>query len=275
MEPKSILLTGCSSGVGYFAAHGLKKRGWRVVAACRKASDCARLAGEGLDTVRLDYADTAGIGVALDDVLGRTGGRLDALVNNGGYSQPGAIEDVSTELLRAQFETNVFGWHELTRRVVPVMRRQGSGRIVNVSSVLGYVSGRFRGAYAGSKHAIEALSDALRLELAGSGIDVVLIEPGPIRSRFIDNALARIEATIDIDASVHREAYRKELGRLAGDDRSSRFRLGPEAVFAKLVDALESPHPKARYRVTLPAHAAALLKRLLSTRMLDRILLGQ
>ncbi len=272
---RTILITGCSSGIGYCAAHGLKKRGWRVFASCRKQADCDRLASEGLETVRLDYMDTDSITEAVALVLEKTGGRLDALYNNGSFSQPGALEDVTTDMLRAQFEAGVFGWHELTRQVIPVMRRQGSGRIVNCSSVLGFVAGRFRGAYVGAKFAIEGLTDSLRLDLAGSGIHVVLIEPGPIKTRFIDNAVTRIHGSIDVEGSVHHADYQRELATLDKGGPGSRFRQPPEAVVAKLVLALESPHPRARYRVTLPTHAAALMKRLLPTRVLDWILLKQ
>jgi NAD(P)-dependent dehydrogenase (short-subunit alcohol dehydrogenase family) len=185
---RTILITGCSSGIRHHVAGGLKKRGWRVFAAARKEADRERLAGEGFEAVRLDYTDAGSIAAALDAVLAKTGGKLDALFNNGGYAQAGALEDLSTDLVRAQFEVNFFGWHELTRRVIPVMRRQGFGRIVFCSSVLGYMSVRYRGAYSASKYAVEAMADTLRLELHGSGIRVVLIEPGPIASRFVDNA---------------------------------------------------------------------------------------
>jgi NAD(P)-dependent dehydrogenase (short-subunit alcohol dehydrogenase family) len=272
MAQKSILITGCSSGIGQYAAIALKKRGWRVFATVRNEADRARLTSEGLDVLLLDYADQASIAAALDQVLSATGGRLDALVNNGAYSQPGAIEDLPTELLRAQFEVNVFGWHELTRLVVPVMRRQGSGRIVQISSVLGFLGGRFSGAYVGSKFAIEGLTDSLRLEVAGSGVAAVLIEPGPIATRFIEHAVKVARASIDIAGSVHREAYERALTQMAQRDRSP-FERGPEAVFAKLIRALESKRPRARYRVTFATHMAAAMKRVLPTRLLDWVLL--
>lgn len=272
--PRTILITGCSSGIGHAAAHGLKQRGWRVFASVAKDEDIGPLKDEGLEALRLDYTDQASIAAALDQVLAATGGRLDALINNGAYAQAGALEDVATELFRAQFETNLFGWHELTRRVIPLMRRQGEGRIVFMSSVLGFVAAPFRGAYAASKHAVEAYADTLRLELHKTGIRVVLIEPGPIKSRFIVSARERIASSLDVENSVHREAYERELARLAGGESSSPWRLGPEAVVRKLVLALESPHPKARYRVTLPTQVAGWLKRLLPTEMMDAVLRG-
>lgn len=273
MSGRTILITGCSSGIGHHAAHGMKARGWRVFAAARSEADVARLSGEGFAAVRLDYADAASIAAAVDAVLAATGGTLDALFNNGGYAQPGAIEDLDTALLRAQFEGNVFGWHDLTRRVIPVMRRQGHGRIVFNASVLGFVAARFRGAYVASKHAIEGYADTLRIELAGSGIDVVIIEPGPIESRFRATAVGHA-AEIDVAGSVHRAAYERDLAGQRAGNVEERFRKGPEAVLEALVHAVESRRPRARYRVTTPTKVAAFLKRILPTRAMDRIIGG-
>jgi len=256
-------------------ATALHARGWRVFAACRRPTDCARLAREGFETLRLDYADPESIAAAVDHVLAATGGTLDALFNNGAYSHPGAIEDVSPEHLRAVLETNVVGWYDLTRRVLPAMRAQGHGRIVNCSSVLGFLAVRFTGAYSASKYAVEGWSDALRLELRGTGIFVSIIQPGPIESRMIENARLRFMEIVDLPNSRFREAYRRELSRLAGTGRRSAFRLGPEAIVPPLIHALESPSPKARYRVTLPSQVGAWLKRILPTSAMDRVLLRQ
>lgn len=272
---RSILVTGCSSGIGRHAAIGLKARGWRVFAAVRQVEDMKALADEGFEAIHLDYDSPAIISTALYRILDMTKGRLDAVFNNGAYGQLGAVEDINTELLRAQFESNFFGWHELIRRVVPIMRRQGSGRIVNCSSILGIVTTRYRGAYASSKYALESLTDALRLELSGTGIHVVLIEPGPIVSRFAEHAVSRFRETVKVDASPHRDDYLKALARLEMGESSSRFKRGPDAVLNKLIMALENDRPRARYRVTVPTHAAALMKRTLSSRLLDRILLRQ
>ena len=225
-----------------------------------------------MEALYLDYTDEASILACADVVLARTGGKLDALFNNGAYGQVGAVEDLSTAVLRRQFETNVFGWHTLTRRIVPVMRAQGHGRIVQCSSILGFVAGKYRGAYVGSKFALEGLTDALRLELDGSPIHVALIEPGPIATRFTQTALSNFQATVDVDASVHRVEYRSQLARMQGTRRPSRFKLGPEAVTAALVHALESPRPRLRYRVTVLTKAAALMKRLLPARLMDRLI---
>ena len=274
-EPRTILITGCSSGIGYHCAHELQKRGWRVFAACRQQIDCDRLEREGLQTVRLDYTDEDSIAAAVDFVLAETGGRLDALFNNGAYAHPGAVEDLSTKHLRTLLETNFIGWYDLTRRILPAMRRHGSGRIVNCSSVLGFVAVRFTSAYSASKFAVEGWSDALRLELRGTGISVSLLQPGPIRSRMLENARMRFMDTIDVRNSPFRTDYGRELSRLSGSSKRSAFKLGPEAMLAPLIHALESPAPRARYRVTIPTLIGAWLKRILPTPMMDRVLLRQ
>jgi NAD(P)-dependent dehydrogenase (short-subunit alcohol dehydrogenase family) len=266
---RCVLITGCSSGIGHTCAHGLARRGWQVVASARKPEDVLRLRAEGLSSVQLDLDDPASIGAALARTLELTGGRLDALFNNGAYGQPGAVEDLNRETLRAQLETNLLGWHDLTCRVIPIMRRQGHGRIVHNSSVLGLVALPFRGAYAASKFALEGLTDTLRLELRGSGIQVCLIEPGPILSRFRENAHRVFRERIDIAGSVHREAYLRAEARLLKEGPAQPFTLPPEAVLAKLIHALESPRPRPRYAVTFPTHLFLWLRRVLSTRALD------
>ena len=270
---KSILITGCSSGIGYDAAHGLAARGWRVFATCRKQVDCVRLRGEGLESFVLDYADEASVSAALAQVLAATGGTLDALFNNGAFALPGAAEDLPRAGLREVFETNVFGWHDLTRQVIPVMRAQGAGRIVNCSSVLGLVCAPWRSAYNASKFAVEGLSDTLRLEMRGTGIEIVLIEPGPITSKIRQNATIAFEKWIDWENSARADAYRTTLlKRLYDKPSKDRFELPASAVTQKLVHALESPRPRARYFVTTPTYIMATLKRLLPTRALDWIL---
>lgn len=268
----SILVTGCSSGIGAYCARALKKDGWRVFATVRREADRAPLEAEGIETFLMDYTKPETIAVLVDDVLARTGGRLDALFNNGAYGQGGAVEDLPVEALREQFETNVFGWHDLTRRLVPVMRRQGHGRIVQCSSILGLIPYRWRGAYNASKFALEGLSLTLRMELAGSGVHVSLIEPGPIESRFTANALAAIERHIDLENSVHAQAYRGQLRRLRGESRPARGKLGPDAVYRALRRALTARAPKPHYVVTRPAKEGALLKRLLPAALFYRLL---
>jgi NAD(P)-dependent dehydrogenase (short-subunit alcohol dehydrogenase family) len=271
-SPRSVLITGCSSGIGLCAARGLQARGYRVFATARRRSDVERLATEGLEALALDLDEPESIGEALEAVLSRTGGSLFALFNNGAYGQPGAVEDLSREVLRAQFETNLFGWHDLTRRVVPVMRRQGGGRIVQNSSVLGLVSLAYRGAYNASKHALEALTDTLRLELRGTGIHLSLIEPGPIESRFRANSHLKFLRNIDRSASPHAARYAAMEARLTREGPAAPFTLPPEAVLRKLVHALESRRPRARYYVTFPTHLFGVLRRVLPDRALDAVL---
>lgn len=269
---KTILITGCSSGIGYCVAKGLRSRGYRVFASARKTADVERLAAEGFESLLLDLDRPDSIGSALENLLGQTGGRLYALFNNGAYGQPGAVEDLEREVLKAQFETNLFGWHDLTRRLIPVMRRQGEGRIIQNSSVLGFVALRYRGAYNASKYALEGLTDTLRLELRGSGIHISLIEPGPIESRFRANGYLKWKAHIDAAHSVHREAYQAMEERLTKEGPVARFTLPPEAVLKRVIHALESPRPRARYYVTFPTYLFGTLKRLLSTSALDWVL---
>jgi NAD(P)-dependent dehydrogenase (short-subunit alcohol dehydrogenase family) len=270
--PRTLLITGCSSGIGLAAARTLHARGWRVFATCRKTEDVSRLEAEGLESLRLDLDDSASIRAAVEAVLARTGGGLDALFNNGGYGQTGAVEDLPRQALREQFETNLFGWVELTNLVIPAMRRQGHGRIVMNSSVLGLAALPYRGAYVAAKFALEGLTDTLRLELAGSGIHVSLIEPGPIVSRFRENALRHFRRHIDIAQSVHRQAYEAQLARLEKPGPAAPFTLPPAAVVDKLIHALESRRPRPRYYVTVPTHLIGHARRFLTTRGLDRLL---
>ncbi|MEX1235624.1 MAG: SDR family oxidoreductase [Roseovarius sp.] len=270
---RSILITGCSSGIGYDAAHGLAARGWRVFAACRQEADCDRLRGEGLESPRIDYADEASIASGLAEVLEATGGRLDALFNNGAYACPGLVEDLPTGALREIFETNLFGWHDLTRRVIPVMRHQGAGRIVQCSSVLGLVTLPWRGAYNATKFAVEGLTDTMRIELRGTGIKVSLIEPGPVTSRIRQNSIPHFERWIDWENSAREADYRAGLQkRLYTSSGPDTFELPPSAVTRKLIHAVEARRPRVRYPVTVPTHAMGVARRILPTRALDWIL---
>jgi len=268
-ETRTILITGCSSGIGYACAHGLRERGYRVFASARKPEDVERLSGEGLEALPLDLDDSATIRDAVDQVLSRTQGRLYALFNNSAYMQVGAVEDLSRTVLRAQLETNLLGWHELTCRLIPIMRNQGYGRIVQNSSVLGLAALAYRGAYVASKFALEGLTDTLRLELAGSGIQVSLIEPGPIKSRIRANSYEKFRAHIEREHSPHREQYRAVEQRLL---QEGSIQQSPQAVLGKLIHALESPRPKPRYYVTNITHLFGGLRRLLSSRRLDQVL---
>lgn len=269
---KTILITGCSSGIGLAVARGLAARGWRVFATARTPADVQRLNDEGLESYLLDLNDSESIRLAVAETFKRTGGGLDALFNNGGYGQVGAVEDLPRAALREQFETNLFGWVELTNRILPVMRRQGEGRILMNSSVLGYAAFPYRGAYNAVKFALEGITDTLRLELRGTGIQVSLIEPGPILSRFRDNCVAPFNKHIDWEHSLHRAQYEGQMARLNTPGPAAPFTLGPDAVLAKVIHALESPRPRPRSPVTVPAVAFWWLRRLLPVRAMDWVL---
>jgi NAD(P)-dependent dehydrogenase (short-subunit alcohol dehydrogenase family) len=272
MTGRSILITGCSSGIGLDAARALKSRGWRVFATCRQQGDCDRLQAEGLESFRLDYADEGSIAAAVDTSLERTGGTLDAVFNNGAFACPGAVEDLPRGALREIFEVNLFGYHDLARRVIPVMRAQGHGRIVNCSSVLGLVGMKWRGAYVSTKFAMEGLTDVMRIEMQGTGVDVILIEPGPIGTRIRENAIPHFEKWIDWENSARREEYTALRGRLYEKGGPDRFELPCSAVTAKLIHALENRRPKARYFVTTPTYLMNVARRVLPTRMLDWVI---
>lgn len=273
MTKPSILITGCSSGIGLDAARGMRDAGWRVFASCRKEEDCERLISEGFESPRMDYEDPQSLRDGLAEVLKATGGTLDALFNNGAYAVPGAVEDLPPEALQAIFQANVFGWHDLTRQVIPVMRAQGHGRIVNNSSVLGLVAARWRGAYVATKFALEGLTDVLRLEMADTPIHFILIEPGPVTSKIRVNSIPHFEKWIDWENSARAEHYRRGLlKRLYKDRGKDAFELPPSAVTAKLLRAVTAKRPKPRYYVTTPTYLMGILRRLLSTRMLDKII---
>lgn len=268
---RTVLITGCSTGIGLASARMMKARGWRVFATARTPADLARLErDEGVEALHLELEDPAAIAACASAVLDRTSGRLDALFNNAAYGQVGAVEDLSPDVLRRQLEVNVVSWHDLTRRIVPAMRANGRGRIVHCSSVLGLVSTPYRGAYCASKYAVEALADAMRIELSGTGIHVALIEPGPIRTNFVSTALAHFKRSVDIDSSPHRDLYRARLDSMERGGKET-FKLGPDAVALKLAHALESSKPRLRYFVTTPTYLAAGLRRILPARLLDHV----
>ena len=269
---KTILITGCSSGIGYSTALELKNRGHQVIATARKSKDVARLKEEGFTAIQLDLADTYSIKQAVIDTLELTGGRCDALFNNGAFGQPGAVEDLSRDVLRFQFETNLFGTHELTNLLIPIMRKQGHGRIIYNSSILGLVAMRYRGAYNASKFALEGLADTLRLELFGTNIHISLIEPGPILSEFRINSYALYKKNIDPVSSFHNDAYEAMETRLQKEGAAVAFTLPAKAVVDKVVHALEAKKPKMRYYVTFPTYLFAVLKRILPMCWMDALL---
>ncbi|KTD75167.1 SDR family NAD(P)-dependent oxidoreductase [Legionella waltersii] len=273
MNEKIILVTGCSSGIGFDAVFALKKRGHRVIASCRNSNDLQRLLSKDIEAILLDLNDSSSIQSAFAQLLMMTSGRLDVLINNAGFGQVGALEDISREVLTKQFETNVFGLHELTRLAIPIMRKQGGGRIINISSILGIISLPFRGAYNASKYAVEGLSDTLRLELKDSGIKVITIEPGPIESRFRDNAVDKSLLNIDQEHSHFKLQYSSMLKSYKKNKVDSVFTKGTQSVIKSLVHSIESKKPKPKYPITFPAHVFIWLKRILSTNLMDKLLL--
>ncbi|PQY49821.1 SDR family oxidoreductase [Cronobacter sakazakii] len=254
---KSLLITGCSSGIGLACAHELRCQGFQILAACRKPDDVARMNTLGFIGIELDLDSPQSVEAAAQEVIRLTNNRLYGIFNNGGYGVYGPLSTISRAQMEQQFSTNFFGAHQLTMLLLPAMLPHGEGRIVNTSSVMGLISTPGRGAYAASKYALEAWSDALRMELRYSGVKVSLIEPGPIRTRFTEN----VNQT-QADKPVENPGI------------AARFTLGPEAVVAKVRHAFESPNPRIRYPVTLVTHAVGILKRLLPTRIMDKILHG-
>jgi len=269
---KNVLITGCSSGIGYSAAQLLHQKGYHVLATVRKISDANALQALGITCIELDLNSSESIVNAVSFTLDYFDGRIDALFNNAAYGQPGAVEDLKRNVLREQFETNVFGTQELTNLVIAQMREQGFGRIIYNSSVLGLISLAYRGAYNASKYAIEGLADTLRLELDGTDIHISLIEPGPITSQFRANAFAKYQQHIDKSISAHRQTYEAMERRLTKVGPAAPFTLPPEAVVDKLIHAIESKRPKIRYYVTFPTYLFATLKRILPHRCLDWVL---
>ena len=273
-HPRPVLITGCSSGIGLAAAKGLLEQGYEVIATARKTTDVEKLKAQGLQCLQLDLDNSSSIKMAVEETLNMTGGKLYALFNNGGFALPAAVEDLSRDAIRAQFETNVFGWLELTNLIIPVMRQQGYGRIIINSSILGMIPYQFRGAYVASKFALEGLFSTLRLELSDTNIKVCLIEPGPIVSRIRENSLLAMQQHIDIENSFHRSAYQRVLTRLRKSGPVMKSTQEPEEVLKRVVHSLESKRPKVRYYVTTPTYLIGILRRILPYRILDWILIS-
>jgi len=272
---KSVLVTGCSSGIGRATAEMLRANGWTVFPTARKVEDLDALEAAGFKAIQLDVTSSVSIDAAVEEVLMLSGGHLGALVNNAGFGMPGAIQDLSRDAMRYQFEVNLFGLQELTNRLIPVFREQGGGRIVNISSVVGRLALPFMGIYSASKFALEAVSDAQRIELSPDGIAVSLVEPGPISTRFSTNCAGQGEQKLDTDGSRFGSAYKRYFEkRRNGGMSEDRFRLPPEAVAKKILHALESRHPHIRYKVTVPAYLGAWTARFVPTCLIDRMMIG-
>jgi NAD(P)-dependent dehydrogenase (short-subunit alcohol dehydrogenase family) len=266
----AILITGCSSGIGHETARHLAAAGHKVYATARRPEALEDLAAAGCEVLACDVTDEGSMAACVDTVE-EAEGAVGALVNNAGYSQSGALETVPMESVRRQFETNVFGLLRMCQLVLPEMRREGRGRIVNISSIGGKMSFPGGGAYHGTKHAVEALSDTLRFEVAGFGVQVVVVEPGLIKTRFAETAAGSIAETqadgpyAEFNAAVGRTtagAYEGGLGRLGG---------GPETVARAIARAITARRPRTRYRVTPSAGLVLTQRRLVSDRVWDRI----
>ena len=273
VSAKNVLVTGCSTGIGAATARLLKEKGWQVIPTARKLDDLERLKSEGFAPVKLDMADSESVTRAAEEVLEAFQGRIGALVNNAGFGQAGAMEDLTRAAMRYQFEVNVFGLQELTNKFVPCFRKQGYGRIVNVSSVLGRIVLPFMGVYSASKFAVEAMSQALRVELRGTGVMVSVIEPGPIESEFRKTTMDRGREQLEQIQSVFKKRYQDQLtGDQVKKKFSHNFMMRPEAVARKIRHALESGCSRRRYQVTLPAYAGACLSRFAPDALLEFLL---
>ena len=267
---KTVLITGCSSGIGFCLANGLRAAGYRVFATARKEKDITKLKELGFDAFLLDLASSSSIKAAISKLYQKTDS-LYALINNGAYGQAGALEDISREALEKQFQVNVFGWHELTNLVLPSMKERNIGRVVYISSVLGFVAMPFRGPYVASKFAIEGLVDTLRLELKQTKIKLSLVQPGPIESKFRQNAFLAFKENVDPSNSDYKREYKAMIERL-NSDKNVQFTLPPESVLRCVLHALESKTPKNHYRVTFPTKLFGILCRILPSSWMDNIL---
>ena len=267
---KSVLITGCSSGIGLCIAKGLKDKGYRVFASARSRDDVKNLQNLGFESLLLDLSSSESINAAVFKLYEMTD-NIYALINNGAYGQAGALEDISRDALDIQFQSNVFGWHELTNLILPRMRNVNAGRIIYISSVLGFVAMPFRGPYVASKFAIEGLIGTLRLEFSDTNIKFSSIQPGPIESKFRENAYLAFKKNVDISNSHYQDQYKIMIKRLQSG-KNVKFTLPPEAVLKNALHALESSNPKNYYRVTFPTKLFALLGNILPSRWMDYIL---
>lgn len=273
VKMKTAVITGCSSGIGLAAADMMKAHGWRVIATARKPADLEMLAGRGLETLELDVADESSVICAARQIKQTLREGVGVLVNNAGFGQVGAIEDLTRASMLHQFQVNVFGLQHLTNLLLPDMRAQGFGRVINISSVLGRLTLPYLGIYSASKYAVESISDALRIELHGSGIAVSIIEPGPIVTAFGENAARHAERTINPATTAHSRFYKRELERRANQAKTPEpFALPPSAVARKIIHAAESPRPRRRYQVTFPAYAGVIMSRLAPAALIDWIM---
>lgn len=267
-----ILITGSSSGIGLDSARFFHQKGWHVIATCRKPKDVESMRAEGMTSFVLDYEDQASLDAVIPTLKTLTNGRVDVLFNNGAYGIPALVEDLPTPALRQIFEANLFGWHELTRQILPLMHAQGKGRIIQNSSVLGFAAMRVRGAYNATKFALEGLTDTMRIELANTNIHLILVEPGPIRTKIRENAYLQFQKWINWKDTKNISFYEKALiPRLSDPDpKKDLFELMPDAVTRAVWHAATASRPRIRYRITNATKIMAVAKRILSSRLMDR-----
>lgn len=273
-DKKSILITGSSSGIGLAVAKDLSKLGWNVIASCRKEGDCKILKDKyGLDSTVIDYDIQKSILSGLEYALDKTNGKIDVLFNNGAYGLPALVEDIPVDSLRGIFETNFFGWHSLTKEIIPHMKVNGSGRIIQNSSILGFMALKYRGAYTATKYAIEAMSDTLRLEIKNDNIKVIIIQPGPITTKFRENSYVRFKESIDWRGSDYKSLYvNKIIPRLESKKiKKTTFELFPNAVSKAVIHACTARNPSIRYRITWATVIMMYLKRFSTDNLFDRI----
>ena len=273
MAPKkNILITGCSSGIGHDAALTLNKKGWRVFATCRSRSDCKYFESLGIESFPLDLSNEKSIKSATDLIEEKISSKLNAIFNNAAFAIPGAIQDLPRSALREIFEVNVFGQFDLIKRCLPLMAQVEDPRIVNCSSVLGFLSLPYRGAYSATKFALEALTDAMRRENFDGPVKIILLQPGPINTKIRQNSIKHFEKWVNWQDSIHQKKYKNiVIERLYNKSSSnlSKYELHPRSVTKVLEKALDAKKPKCRYMITTPTLAARILISTLPTKLLD------
>ena len=273
MKTKNILITGCSSGIGKNVAITLHNKGWRVFATCRSKTDCTFFTKLGIESFPLDLLKEESINCAVNLVKEKTKSQLDVLFNNGAYAIPGAIQDIPRSAMREIFEVNVFGQIDLINRCIPLMMNSDYPKVINCSSVLGFISLPYRGLYSATKYSIEALTDALRRENYDSKIKFVLIQPGPINTDIKKKSIKHFEKWIDWKKSVHQKTYENKVIKRLYDnnykDSFNVYELQPDEVTKILINVLNSKKPKARYKITIQTKIAQIMTKLLPTNTLD------
>ena len=273
MKTKNILITGCSSGIGKNVAITLHNKGWRVFATCRSKTDCTFFTKLGIESFPLDLLKEESINCAVNLVKQKTKSQLDVLFNNGAYAIPGAIQDIPRSAMREIFEVNVFGQIDLINRCIPLMMNSDYPKIINCSSVLGFISLPYRGLYSATKYSIEALTDALRRENYDSKIKFVLIQPGPINTDIKKKSIKHFEKWIDWKKSIHQKTYENKVIKRLYDnnykDSFNSYELQPDEVTKILINVLNTKKPKARYKITIQTKIAQIMIKLLPTNTLD------